>query len=220
MAGGRLPPRGRLARPGCHARAAAARPLAGQGPRLQGGSATCRARWSPLTCARRRSPRLPGPADEGLACWNVSGGAHGAARPMELPSPGAAGRRDAAADARRPSPMRAVSMPATRNELAHTLKRADSALGRPGPVARRLGNLSRSLSGRRQVFHQAPVQFHYPGLPGWSSTTGKPSPAWAPLERATDNIRANSSTAPRRRRRAGALPSTIRTMCRSTSGRT
>jgi aspartate beta-hydroxylase len=37
--------------------------------------------------------------------------------------------------------------------------------GRAGPDARRLNAFVDHLAGKRRVFHQQPVQFHYPGLP-------------------------------------------------------
>jgi aspartyl/asparaginyl beta-hydroxylase (cupin superfamily) len=59
-----------------------------------------------------------------------------------------------------------------------------------GPVARRLETFVGRLAGRRRVFHQEPVQFHYPGLPELEFHDRERFPCLEALERATDEIRA------------------------------
>jgi len=58
-----------------------------------------------------------------------------------------------------------------------------------GPTARRLETFVDRLAGRRRVFHQDPVQFHYPGLPELEFHDRERFPCLEPLERATDDIR-------------------------------
>jgi aspartate beta-hydroxylase len=93
-----------------------------------------------------------------------------------------------------PPPMRAAVAHARevharyQDELGRNL-RANLGLGGAGPVARRLETFVDRLSGRRQVFHQAPVQFHYPGLPELEFHDREAFPCLEQLERATDDIR-------------------------------
>jgi aspartate beta-hydroxylase len=75
------------------------------------------------------------------------------------------------------------------DQLGEALE-ATLGVGATGPLARRLQSFVDRLSGRRQVFHQAPVQFHYPGLPELEFHDRDDFPFLTPLEAATDDIRA------------------------------
>jgi aspartate beta-hydroxylase len=74
------------------------------------------------------------------------------------------------------------------DELARRLK-VSVGPAAAGPTARRLETFVERLAGRRRVFHQEPVQFHYPGLPELEFHDRERFPCLAPLERATEDIR-------------------------------
>jgi aspartate beta-hydroxylase len=62
--------------------------------------------------------------------------------------------------------------------------------GLTGPTASRLETFVGRLAGRRRVFHQEPVQFHYPGLPELEFHDRERFPCLEALERAAGDIRA------------------------------
>jgi aspartate beta-hydroxylase len=57
------------------------------------------------------------------------------------------------------------------------------------PERRRADRFIERLAGKRAVYHQAPVQFHYPGLPEIEFWDREEFPWLATLEAATDDIR-------------------------------
>lgn len=61
---------------------------------------------------------------------------------------------------------------------------------RGGPAARRLEGFIDHLAGKRRVYHQAPVQFHYPGLPELEFYDREDFPWLADFEAATPAIQA------------------------------
>ena len=74
------------------------------------------------------------------------------------------------------------------DELARRLKESVGPLA-AGPTARRLETFAERLAGRRRVFHQEPVQFHYPGLPELEFHDRERFPFLEALERGTQDIR-------------------------------
>jgi len=76
-----------------------------------------------------------------------------------------------------------------RDELARRLTESLGATA-TGPTARRLETFVDRLVGRRRVFHQEPVQFHYPGLPELEFHDRERFPFLEALESATEDIRA------------------------------
>ena len=69
-----------------------------------------------------------------------------------------------------------------------------------GPAARRLDAFIDHLAGRRRVYHQEPVQFHYPGLPEIEFHDRDDFPWIEAFEAATPAIQDGSRAASRRKR--------------------
>ena len=67
---------------------------------------------------------------------------------------------------------------------------SDMKAGAGGPARRRLDQFIDQLSGKRKVYHQEPVQFHYPGLPEIEFLDREDLPFLAAFEARTPDIQA------------------------------